>query len=92
VVKLDQRCEFIPVDYPSSHEAKESFKKLLRVAAPAAVADSSSSTHLKNLDESGWLQQIKSILQISNAIVDLVDLQNSSVAVCLEYGWDATIQ
>uniref|UniRef100_A0A915J032 Myotubularin phosphatase domain-containing protein n=1 Tax=Romanomermis culicivorax TaxID=13658 RepID=A0A915J032_ROMCU len=92
VVKLDQRCEFIPVDYPSAHEAKESFKKLLRVAAPAAIADSSSSTHLKNLDESGWLQQIKSILQISNAIVDLVDLQNSSVAVCLEYGWDATIQ
>lgn len=36
--------------------------------------------------------QIKTLLHTSSAIVDLIDLQNSSVAICLEYGWDATTQ
>ncbi len=36
--------------------------------------------------------QVKSLLQISSAIVDVVDIQNSAVAICLEDGWDATAQ
>ena len=38
------------------------------------------------------LLQLQNILQISGAIVDLIDVQGSSVMVCLEDGWDFTTQ
>ncbi|XP_068906049.1 uncharacterized protein [Tenebrio molitor] len=31
-------------------------------------------------------------MQLSGAVVDLLDLQGSSVAICLEDGWDTTAQ
>ena len=39
-----------------------------------------------------FLAQLQNILQISGAIVDLIDVQGSSVMVCLEDGWDFTTQ
>lgn len=38
------------------------------------------------------MQQIQNIMQLSGAVVDLLDLQGSSVAICLEEGWDITAQ
>ena len=38
------------------------------------------------------LLQLQNVLQISGAIVDLIDVQGSSVMVCLEDGWDFTTQ
>lgn len=58
---MDPKCEFIPVDYPEAHDAKEALKKFLRVTAPSNPPSSgeASFVHLKVLDESGWLQQVK---------------------------------
>lgn len=44
------------------------------------------------IENSEWLQQIQNIMQLSGAVVDLLDLQGSSVAICLEDGWDITAQ
>jgi myotubularin-related protein 5/13 len=38
------------------------------------------------------LQQIRGLLQLSGAVVDLMDIQESSVTLALEYGWDVTAQ
>jgi myotubularin-related protein 5/13 len=31
-------------------------------------------------------------MQISATIVDIIDIQNSSTALCIEHGWDTTAQ
>lgn len=47
---------------------------------------------IRLIENSEWLQQIQNIMQLSGAVVDLLDLQGSSVAICLEDGWDITAQ
>lgn len=42
--------------------------------------------------ESGWLDQIQSLLQLAGVLVDLMSIQGSSVAVCLEDGVDIVAQ
>lgn len=44
------------------------------------------------IEESGWLWQLRQLFQLSGAVVDLLDLQGSSVLISLEDGWDATAQ
>ena len=36
--------------------------------------------------------QISAIMTVANCLVDLIDVQGSSVLVCFEDGWDATPQ
>lgn len=44
------------------------------------------------IESSEWLLQIQNIMQLSGAVVDLLDVQGSSVSICLEDGWDITSQ
>ena len=46
----------------------------------------------KAIEDSEWLPQLQNVLLIAGAIVDLMDLQGSSVMMCLEDGWDFTTQ
>lgn len=48
--------------------------------------------YLSLIEESDWINQLSSILQLSGAVADLMDAQGSSVLVSLENGWDATSQ
>ena len=66
-----------------------SFKKLMRACSPSSP---SGGAFLGAVDDSEWLNQLSNLLQLSGAIVDLVDLQRSSILVALEKGWDYTAQ
>ncbi|CAH8574882.1 unnamed protein product [Schistosoma haematobium] len=42
--------------------------------------------------ENGWFLQLKSLLELAGTVVDLLDLQGASVALCLENGSDVVAQ
>ncbi|XP_053616581.1 myotubularin-related protein 13 [Plodia interpunctella] len=84
--------ELVPVEYPESRHTKHAFKKLLRAAAPSAAPAPHDPGFYKLIEDSGWLWQLRQLFQLSGAVVDLLDLQGSSVLISLEDGWDATAQ
>ena len=86
------KCDFIPVDYYDARHVKASFKKLMRACVPSGPFTDPEKGFLHAVEESEWLKQLQSILQIAGAVVDLVDIQGSSVMMCLEDGWDFTPQ
>lgn len=85
-------AEFIPVDYVDVRHTRLAFKKLMRTCLPSAVNIEPDQSFAKLLESSDWLQQIRGLLQLSGAVVDLIDLQGSSVTLALEDGWDITAQ
>lgn len=85
------KCDFIPVDFYEVRHVKASFKKLMRACVPSAPTTVDQS-FMKSVEESEWLLQIQNILQLAGASVDLMDVQGSSVMICLEDGWDFTTQ
>ncbi|TGZ55039.1 hypothetical protein CRM22_010521 [Opisthorchis felineus] len=60
-------------------------------AATSQPTSSSTTVHTA-IHDSGWLAQLQSLLQLAGAVVDLLDLHATSVAVCLEDGMDAVTQ
>jgi myotubularin-related protein 5/13 len=58
----------------------------------AHVLSSQSFVLLRLIESSEWLQQLQNIMQLAGAVVDLLDVQGSSVMICLEEGWDVTAQ
>jgi len=87
------KCEFIPIDYYDTRHVKSSFKKLMRACVPSGpFADPDNYNFLRAVQDSEWLKQLQCILQIAGAVVDLLDIQGSSVMMCLEDGWDFTTQ
>ena len=86
------KCDFIPVDYYDARHVKSSFKKLMRACVPSGPFTDPDKGFLHAVEESEWMKQLQCILQIAGAIVDLLDIQHSSVMLCLEDGWDFTTQ
>lgn len=85
-------AEFIPVDYTDVRHARAAFKKLERACLPSVVNTEPDHTFARQIEQSEWLQQIRGLLQLSGAIVDLIDLQESSVCLSIDDGWDCTAQ
>ncbi|KAL8615600.1 hypothetical protein ACOMHN_026590 [Nucella lapillus] len=86
------KCDFIPVDFYEVRHIKASFKKLMRACCPSRPASGPEQGYLKAVEDSEWLPQLQNVLQLSGAVVDLLDLQGATVMVCLEDGWDITAQ
>ncbi|XP_011302109.1 myotubularin-related protein 13 isoform X1 [Fopius arisanus] len=84
------KTDFIPVDYFDIRHTKTSFKKLMRACMPSSQNPEPDQSFYKLIESSEWLQQLQNLMQLSGAVIDLMDVQGSSVAVCLEDGWDAT--
>jgi len=96
-VKMDShpKADFIPVDYPEPRRLRASFKKLMQACAPSTTPQGSSAhekTFHKLVEQSEWLQLLQSVMQLAGAVTDLMDIQGSSVMLCLEDGWDLTCQ
>ncbi|XP_022088215.1 myotubularin-related protein 13-like isoform X3 [Acanthaster planci] len=92
--KLEQfnKCDFIPYDFHETRQTKHSLKKLMKACVPSTVLTDPECGFHKLVDESEWLVQIQSIMQLAGAAVDLMDLQGSSVMFSFEEGWDFTTQ
>ncbi|XP_050441146.1 myotubularin-related protein 13 [Adelges cooleyi] len=86
------KIDFIPVEYADIRHSKTSFKKLMRACMPSSASNEPEHSFYKMIESSDWLQQLRNIMQLSGAIVDLIDVQGSSVMLCLEEGWDITCQ
>ncbi|XP_018572477.1 myotubularin-related protein 13 isoform X2 [Anoplophora glabripennis] len=86
------KTDFIPVEYYDVRHTKAAFKKLMRACIPSSQNPEPEHSFHRLVEHSEWLQQIQNIMQLSGAVVDLLDLQGSSVAICLEDGWDITAQ
>ncbi|KAK9497874.1 hypothetical protein O3M35_003784 [Rhynocoris fuscipes] len=86
------KADFIPVDYTDVRATKTAFKKLMRACIPSTPQTEADQSFLRLIDNSEWLQQLQCVLQLSGAVIDLLDVQGSSVMLCLEDGWDITCQ
>lgn len=93
-IKVDsfRNCDFIPVDFFEVRHIKASFKKLMRACVPSAPPSSAEHSLYKGVEDSEWLLQVQNVMQLAGAVVDLLDVQGSSVMICLEDGWDVTTQ
>ncbi|QQP48750.1 Uncharacterized protein FKW44_009167, partial [Caligus rogercresseyi] len=93
-VESHPRTEFIPLEFHDTRRIRASFKKLMRACIPSSPGDNSSDavSFLKQIESSEWLNGLQTLLQISGAVVDLIDIQGASVMLCLEDGWDITSQ
>jgi myotubularin-related protein 5/13 len=88
------KTEFVPFDYPGPGRIRGSFKKLMWACVPSSDVTSTKpdQTFLKQIEGSEWLSFLQTLMQISGAIVDIMDIQGASVMICLEDGWDVTAQ
>lgn len=86
------KTDFIPLDYFDVKSSKASFKKFMRACIPSSVSLEPEHSFHRLVENSEWLVQIQNIMQLSGAIVDLIDVQGSSVLISLEDGWDITAQ
>jgi myotubularin-related protein 5/13 len=93
-VKTDnaQKIDYIPVEYYEVKNAKNAFKKLMRACIPSSVSSEPEQSFAKLVENSEWLLQLQSVMQLAGAVVDLLDLQGSSVVIALEDGMDITAQ
>lgn len=87
----EMNVEFIPVDYTDVRHSRMAFKKLMRACLPSTITEPDQ-TFAQLIEQSDWLQQIRGLLQLAGAVVDLMDLQESSCTLALEDGWDVTSQ
>jgi myotubularin-related protein 5/13 len=92
-VKLSELgVEYVPVYYNDNRHSREAFKKLMRACLPSNINNEPDATFAKLIEQSEWLQQIRSLLQLSGTVVDLIDVNEACINISFEDGWDITSQ
>ena len=81
-------CEVHFLDIPSIHVVRESFRKL----SDLCVSGPDDSNWWSNLENSHWLEHIRTILAGSLKIADKVENAEASCIVHCSDGWDRTAQ
>ena len=72
------KAEMIPIDYPEPRRIRASFKKLMRACVPSAsTSNQPDQSFLKMVEASEWMNLLQAVMQLSGAIVDLLDIQVS---------------
>ena len=92
IIKLFILCSSC---FPEARRLRASFKKLMQACNPSSVAQGSNAaekTFHKLVEQSEWLVLLQAVMQLAGAVTDLMDIQCSSVMLCLEDGWDLTCQ
>lgn len=92
--EMHRSCEFIPLDLHEVRQVKNNFVKFLRVCIPSAPlppTDSEASL-AKTIESLEWFDQLKSIMECANKIVEMIDSQGKSILLAIEDGWDLTPQ
>ena len=69
------KAEFIPIDFPEPRKIRASFKKLMRACVPSAASSQPDQSFLKMVEGSEWFNLLQSLIQLSGAVVDLLDIQ-----------------
>ena len=92
--EMHRTCEFIPLDLHEVRQVKSNFVKFLRVCIPSAPLPphDSEASFAKTIESIEWFEQLKSLLECANSIVDMIDNQGKSILLAIEDGWDLTPQ
>ena len=76
------KAEMIPIDFPEPRRVRASFKKLMRACVPsAATSNQPDQSFLKMVEQSEWMNLLQAVMQLSGAIVDLLDIQVSKMKI-----------
>ena len=82
-VEPESEVELIPVDF-TLDGLRDSFKNMQKaVSSPIK-------TELKGVGESNWYQTVSSCLAYASMCAELIQVEQVSVLVALESGWDLT--
>lgn len=92
--EMHRSCEFIALELHEVRHIKSNFVKFLRACIPSAPlppqgSENSLTRTIENLE---WFEQLKSIQDCANSIVDMIDSQGKSILLAIEEGWDLTPQ
>ncbi|KAF8561412.1 hypothetical protein P879_03099 [Paragonimus westermani] len=82
----------VPVASQSTGQENDAAGNAPASAQSATTTSSTVTTMHMAIHDSRWLLQLQSLLQLSGAVVDLLDIQGVTVAVCIEDGTDAVTQ
>lgn len=92
------RVRFACLDVPEARQVRSSYKSVLKACLPIDIPRNSQTQQPEQdvfrsaVDESGWLQQLSSLLSSATAVVEVLDSQSASAMISLETGWDETPQ
>ena len=68
------KTELIPIECADARSVRNAFKKLVRACVASSTSAEPDQSFYRAVENSEWLQQLQSLLQLSGAIVDLMVL------------------
>uniref|UniRef100_A0A8R1HJZ7 Myotubularin-related protein 5 n=1 Tax=Caenorhabditis japonica TaxID=281687 RepID=A0A8R1HJZ7_CAEJA len=88
-IPADINAEVVMVRIVKESELRKAHQKARQIHSKEVQSDKKVS-YLENWNSSNWPQCVSRMLELSNSIVALISLYNSSVAICLESGRSVT--